>query len=361
MLNPTFQQLAYSDMELVVAGSADSINMVEGGALEVSEEDVVEALTVAQKGIRELIAAQEELLKQIGSERPAKMEWTKAAVADDAPRQGARRSPNGKIKDALNQKDKHGRIDAVERVKKEIADAARSSTSPTTARTSSRSSATSSTTSFARRCSRPGTASTAASRTKFVRSRSTPALLPRAHGSALFTRGQTQALVAATLGTANDVQRLETDQRAGGDDEVVHAALQLPAVLDRRSAPDARHVASRDRPRQPGRARAAGRAAGVRGVPVHDSHRLRRPRVERLVVDGVGVRRLARAVRRRRADSLRRRRRRDGPHQGREEVRDPHRHPRHRGSPRRHGLQGRRHEARASRRSRWTSRSRASI
>ena len=52
MLNPTFQQLEYSDMELVVAGSQDSIVMVEGGALEVSEEDVVEALTVAQGGIR---------------------------------------------------------------------------------------------------------------------------------------------------------------------------------------------------------------------------------------------------------------------------------------------------------------------
>ena len=55
VLNPTFQQLAYSDMELVIAGSQDSIVMVEGGALEVQEEDVVEALTIGQKGIRELI------------------------------------------------------------------------------------------------------------------------------------------------------------------------------------------------------------------------------------------------------------------------------------------------------------------
>src|SRR5678816_4552311 len=59
VLNPTFQQLEYSDMELVVAGSQDSIMMVEGGALEVTEEDVVEALTVAQGGIRELIGYQE--------------------------------------------------------------------------------------------------------------------------------------------------------------------------------------------------------------------------------------------------------------------------------------------------------------
>src|ERR687891_1713327 len=56
VLNPTFQQLEYSDMELVVAGSRDSIVMVEGGALEVSEEDVVSALQVAQGGIGELVA-----------------------------------------------------------------------------------------------------------------------------------------------------------------------------------------------------------------------------------------------------------------------------------------------------------------
>jgi polyribonucleotide nucleotidyltransferase len=69
VLNPTFQQLEYSDMELVVAGSNDSIMMVEGGALEVTEEDVVEALTVAQGGIRELIGYQEELLGQGAARR----------------------------------------------------------------------------------------------------------------------------------------------------------------------------------------------------------------------------------------------------------------------------------------------------
>src|SRR3954470_22545586 len=66
VLNPTFQQLEYSDLDLVVAGTQDSIMMVEGGALEVSEEDVVEALTVAQGGIGELIGYQEELLKAFG-------------------------------------------------------------------------------------------------------------------------------------------------------------------------------------------------------------------------------------------------------------------------------------------------------
>src|SRR6476661_3044059 len=78
VLNPTFQQLEYSDMELVVAGSNDSIIMVEGGALEVSEDDVVEALGVAQKGIRELIATQEELLGK--HECTSKMAWEKATL-----------------------------------------------------------------------------------------------------------------------------------------------------------------------------------------------------------------------------------------------------------------------------------------
>src|SRR5215208_6501114 len=79
VLNPKFQQLEYSDMELVVAGSRDSIVMVEGGALEISEEDVVEAISIGQKGIRELIAIQNELLAKM-DDRPAKMSWTKAEI-----------------------------------------------------------------------------------------------------------------------------------------------------------------------------------------------------------------------------------------------------------------------------------------
>ena len=63
VLNPTFQALGLSDLELVVSASNDSIVMVEGGALEVSETDVLDALTVAQKGIRELIAAQRRALE----------------------------------------------------------------------------------------------------------------------------------------------------------------------------------------------------------------------------------------------------------------------------------------------------------
>jgi polyribonucleotide nucleotidyltransferase len=206
VLNPTFQHLEYSDMELVVAGSAESIVMVEGGALEVSEDDVVEALGVANKGIRELIAAQEELLQKI--ERPAKMSWEKSQLPEGLEAR-VKSLAEGRISEALNQKDKHTRVDAVERAKKEVAeqllgdfpDAAKelhtllgdveyhqlrnqvlSSGHRVDGRTPKE--------------VRPITIEVG--------------LLPRAHGSALFTRGQTQALVVATLGTQNDVQRLDS-------------------------------------------------------------------------------------------------------------------------------------------------------
>src|SRR5215208_2339400 len=74
ILNPTFQQLPYSDMDIVVAGTNDSIMMVEGGAIEVSEEDTLQALTVAHGGIKELIALQNEMLSE---SRQEKMAWSK--------------------------------------------------------------------------------------------------------------------------------------------------------------------------------------------------------------------------------------------------------------------------------------------
>ena len=210
VLNPTFQQLEYSDMDLVVCGSADSIVMVEGGALEVSEEDVVEAFTIAQKGLGDLVKAQEELLRKI--DRPKKMEWKKAEIPAGL-EESVKKLAEGKITEAINQKDKHTRIEAVERAKTELADqlladfpdnssdiknllgdveyhTLRSQVLDSGHRVDGR---------------KPGE----------VRAISIDTgVLPRAHGSALFTRGQTQALVVATLGTANDVQRLDSIDEA---------------------------------------------------------------------------------------------------------------------------------------------------
>jgi polyribonucleotide nucleotidyltransferase len=211
VLNPTFQQLAYSNLEVVVAGTADSINMVEGGCLEVTEADMLEALNIGHKGIKEIIGFQQELLKTAGS--TPKMPWSKVeAPADVVARVKA--DAEAKIIAAINQKDKHTRIQAVEEAKKSVAsalagekpewaafvgnllgdieyNALRSQVLDTGKRVDGRSPTE----------VRPISIDTS--------------VLPRAHGSALFTRGQTQALVATTLGTSDDVQRLDSIKDAG--------------------------------------------------------------------------------------------------------------------------------------------------
>src|SRR3970282_1435340 len=75
ILNPTFQQLEFSDVDLIVSGSKDSIVMGEGGALQLTEAEIVKALEVAHNGIQELLDATGELTAEM---RQPKMEWTKA-------------------------------------------------------------------------------------------------------------------------------------------------------------------------------------------------------------------------------------------------------------------------------------------
>src|SRR2546423_2917732 len=72
ILNPTFQQLEFSDVDMVVSRSADSIVLVEGGPLELTEPEIVKGLEVAQKGIRQLLDAANEL---VAAMQQATMEW----------------------------------------------------------------------------------------------------------------------------------------------------------------------------------------------------------------------------------------------------------------------------------------------
>jgi polyribonucleotide nucleotidyltransferase len=144
---------------------------------------------------------------------------------------------------------------------------------------------------------------------------------PRTHGSALFTRGQTQILSLLTLGTAKEGQRiddlsLETDRR------YMHHYNFPPYSVG--------ETGFMRGPKR--RARADDPVAG--GLPIHDPDRLRDAGVERVVLDGLGLRLDPRAPGRGRADQGARRRHRDGPRQGGRRLRDPDRHPGRRGPPR---------------------------
>ena len=205
ILNPTFQQLEFSDIDMIVSGSRDSIVMVEGGALELTEPEIVKGLEVAHRGIRELLDAEEELIAEI---RQPKMEWTKA---DPIP--GLLERVNelaaAQVAEALNQPGKAERAQALAALRatiqaqlalefperlREIA-AALDDKEYRTMREQ------------------------VLSRGERIDGRSLDdirsitcevGVLPRTHGSALFTRGQTQALVSVTLGTVSDEQRIDS-------------------------------------------------------------------------------------------------------------------------------------------------------
>ena len=99
-------------------------------------------------------------------------------------------------------------------------------------------------------------------------------VLPRTHGSALFTRGETQALVAATLGTDRDAQRI--DALAGEFDDRFMLHYNMPPFATGETGRVGTPEAPRDRPRPPGQARADRGAAEQGRLPVHDARGLAR-------------------------------------------------------------------------------------
>ena len=140
-------------------------------------------------------------------------------------------------------------------------------------------------------------------------------VLPRTHGSAIFTRGETQALVTTTLGTAEDMQRLEAFEGEAKKRFMLHYnfppfSVGEVAFLRGAGRREIGHGAS-------GRARALRRAAQRYRLALRHARRLRHSRVERLVVDGNGMRRIAQHDGRGRSAEGIGRRRRDGPGEGR--------------------------------------------
>ncbi len=170
-------------------------------------------------------------------------------------------------------------------------------------------------------------------------------LLPRAHGSALFQRGETQALVTTVLGTGADEQRGR--RHHGRIQQEIHARLQHAALRRRRGAADPRTGPPRDRPWRLGRAVRRTDPAGLHAVSLHDPRGFRHPRIERFQLDGLRLRRHTEPDGRRRADQRSGRGHLDRTGAGRSQ-RPPHpsdRYRRRRGPLWRHGLQGRRHPA----------------
>jgi polyribonucleotide nucleotidyltransferase len=205
ILNPTFHQLEFSSLDVTVSGSAESILMVEGGALEVSETEMLEALKVGQKGIRELLGHAEKVIAKVGRE---KMVWVKEEP--DAGLAGRVRAlAEDEMAKAINAKDKRSRAASAEALKARVREAL-AGEFPEGARAIStvledieyRVMRAQVLDKGERVDGRDGDT---------IRPISIEAgMLPRTHGSALFQRGETQALVAVTLGTQDDEQRIDS-------------------------------------------------------------------------------------------------------------------------------------------------------
>ncbi len=211
ILNPTFQQLEFSTIDLVVSGSADSILMVEGGSLEISEAEVLEALKVAQKGIRELIGIEKQLVDKAGA--PAKIAWVKAEI-DPALQAKIAAAAEAAMSKAINASDKASRVGGVKSVK-EKAIAALLVEFPEKGREIGKELEEIEYRVMRKQVLEKGERVDGRDLDTIRPISIEAGALPRAHGSAVFTRGQTQALVSVTLGTPDDEQRIDSIDVAG--------------------------------------------------------------------------------------------------------------------------------------------------
>jgi polyribonucleotide nucleotidyltransferase len=208
-VNPTWKQIdsGETDMEIMVAGTANAIMMIEGGAREVAEEEVLEGIMRAHKEIQKACAAVEELRKLTGSR--AKRSFTPAVTADDIKAQVAKHATEG-LKKALRTKDKHDRYGLVGETKKAML-AALVTEANKDKEGDYKAAFDLLQYNLMREMILGDQIRIDGRDMKTVRPISVEAgVLPRTHGSSLFTRGETQVLSVVTLGTTDDEQIVDT-------------------------------------------------------------------------------------------------------------------------------------------------------
>jgi polyribonucleotide nucleotidyltransferase len=206
--NPSEEERAQSDVDVIMAASRDSIFMVEGGAKEIDENTMIEALLFGQRAIEELLDAQDRLRKEAGK---PKRSFEKTPLAEGASER-VRELVGQKVGDAYRLDVKHERYGKLSEIKKEVvsqlcavgAAYAGKEKDVKTALEDLKYD-------HMRRMITHDGRRIAGRKNDEIRAISSQVgILPRAHGSAVFTRGETQALVTTTLGTSDDEQRMES-------------------------------------------------------------------------------------------------------------------------------------------------------
>lgn len=206
LINPTVEQMEKSDIDLTVAGTKDAINMVEAGAQEVPEDVMLEAIMFGHEEIKRLVAFQEKIVEEVGKE---KMEVTLFTPEESIVEEVTRKAKDQLI-DAIQTQEKKAREEAIDQVKDSIIEEYEEQEAEADTIKQVKSVLDSIVKTEVRRLIteekvRPD--GRGVDEIRPLSSRTT--VLPRTHGSAMFTRGQTQALSVCTLGALGDVQVLD--------------------------------------------------------------------------------------------------------------------------------------------------------
>ena len=206
IVNPTFEEQKASDLELTIAGTADYISMVEAGAHEISEEDMLDAMNFGQEAIGRFCEAQQRFIDRVN---PTPLEYT--PHIPDSKIDEVVLKHYDEMSSAIKGADKALRVANVEELKaniteNEFTDEEREEWAGDIAAALKKLEKKA----MRRMIIEDGERVDGRKATEVRPLHIVPGYLPRVHGSGLFQRGQTQALSVATLGMLNEAQRLDT-------------------------------------------------------------------------------------------------------------------------------------------------------
>ena len=212
VVNPTFEQRAESDLDLVYVGNKTDVVMIEGAADEIPEADFVDALRFAQGHVTKLVEVQEELVAQCGKE---KRDYT-VTVAKDEHLEIGYRVAGDRIEDAIYKPSKVERAKAVGALRDEVEAALKEADSEISDFAIEQAFEHIQKKAFRISILEKGLRADGRQVGDLRPLTAEAGLLPRVHGSGLFARGETQALAVTTLAPSDEKQFY--DNYAGGDD-----------------------------------------------------------------------------------------------------------------------------------------------
>jgi polyribonucleotide nucleotidyltransferase len=205
-INPGYKEIVASSLNLVVAGTADAIMMVEGGASELSEDQMLEALAIAHREIKKIVALQLELVAKVGKKKRV----VKTVEIDmDLHAQVAALAMD-RLKTSIIIPDKMERQKTLDVLLDEIKQKLKKEDDPMRGRQIATIFFNIEKDEVRKIILEKNTRADGRKPDQIRPISSLVGLLPRTHGSALFTRGETQALVVTTLGTSEDEQRIDS-------------------------------------------------------------------------------------------------------------------------------------------------------